>query len=340
MDLIKKYIYAIQRRLPAQNKDDIAKEINSLIFDELEGKFGKKDEYTAEEIEKVIKEMGHPSQVAARYRGDKQLLIGPELYPVYKMVLAITGGFTALGLVISFIVNVIEQAVEKGATLGLFISNFANLLSGVFSSLLGIVGFITIIFALVQYYGKFEKDSIDMYEDWKPKDLPDLPEQRDRVKRIEPILGMFFITVGFVLLNYYVIDGNLPMTIKTNESITVLPIFSLDALRQYLPLWNLSLISSFALQVVLLVRGKWTLGERLFELSIALLGIVITATMINGPMIISTVEMVKEFGAAEWISTLEQYYYTVLKVFLGFGIFGVVVNVIKIIVQQARKANV
>jgi len=30
MEVIKKYIYAIQRRLPAQNKDDIAKEIKRL----------------------------------------------------------------------------------------------------------------------------------------------------------------------------------------------------------------------------------------------------------------------------------------------------------------------
>ena len=340
MELITKYIYAIQRRLPAHNKDDIAKEINSLIFDELEGKFGKKDEYTAEEIEQVIKEMGHPSQVAARYRGDSQLLIGTELFPIYKMVLAIVGGSVALGLVISFIVKVINDAVENGATLMMFFSNFAQLLGGLFSALLSVVGIITIVFALVQHYGKFEKKDIDMYEDWKPKDLPDLPEERDRVKRWEPLVAMFFITIGFVILNYYVIDGNLPIWINPQSDVTIIPIFNVEALRQYLPLWNLSLFASFALQVVLLVRGKWTLGERLLELSIALLGIVITATMINGPMIISTAGLIKEFGAMDWMGSIEKYYYIALKVALGFGIFGVVVNVIKIIVQQARKANV
>jgi len=340
MDIINKYIYAIQRRLPTQNKDDIAKEIKSLIYDELEGKFGKQNEYTNEEIEEVITEMGHPREVASRYRGDKQLLIGAELFPIYKMVLAISAGATTLGLVISFIVKAVNHAATEAITLGFFIGSFAELFASLFSSLLGLVGSLTIIFALIQHYGKFDKEDINMYEDWKPKDLPDLPEEKDRVHRWEPIVAMFFIALGFAILNYYVAAGNLPFIINQGTEITVLPIFSVDALRQYLPLWNLSLGLSFALQIVLLVQGKWNLGPRLFDISISLLGIVILATMINGPMIISTEGMLHEFGHSYWLDTLQKYYYVALKVFMGFGIFGIVVNVIKIIFQQARKANV
>jgi len=241
MEVIKKYIYAIQRRLPAKNKDDIAKEIDSLIFDELEGRFGKRDEYTNEEIEAVIKEMGHPREVAGRYRDDKQLLIGPELFPIYKMVLTIAGGATTLGLVVSFIVKVINEAASGGASMWLFVSNFGQLVGSLFSALLGLVGSITIIFALIQHFGKFDAIDVDIYEDWRPKDLPDLPEDRDRVFRWEAIVSMVFIVFGAVLLNYYVAAGNLPFVINEGSGITVLPIFSIEALKQYLPLWNLSL---------------------------------------------------------------------------------------------------
>lgn len=340
MEVIKKYIYAIQRRLPAQNKDDIAKEINSLIFDELEGKFGKRDEYTNEEIEEVLKEMGHPREVAARYRGDKQLLIGPELFPIYKMVLAITAGATTLGLVISFIVKVINEAAAGDATLWLFASNFGQLLGGLFSALLGLVGSMTIIFAVIQHFGKFDEMDVDIYEDWKPKDLPDLPEEKDRVSRWEPIVGMIFIVFGAVLLNYYVAAGNIPYMVNPGSGISVLPIFSVEALKQYLPLWNLSLGLSFVLQIILLIQGKNTLGTRLFDIGISLLGIAILATMISGDMIISVEGLINEFGSHDWINAMQQHYYTFLKVIMGLSIFGIIVSVINLIVQQARKANV
>lgn len=340
MEIIKKYIYAIQRRLPASNKEDIAKEINSLIFDDLEGRYSQKDEYTSEEIETVIKDMGHPREVAARYRGDKQLLIGPELFPIYKMVLAIAAGGTTLGLVISFIVQAINDAVTQSATLWTFLGNFAQLLGSVFSALLSLVGVLTIVFGLIQHFGKFDTDELNIYDDWKPKDLPDLPEQKDRVRRWEPIVAMSFTVIGFVILNYYVARGNLPFVRTWGQEITVLPIFSVDALKQYLPLWNLSLGLSFALQIVLLVQGKYNLGARLFEIGISLLGIVILASLINGPMIVSMDGMINEFGQQDWMDILQKYYFVVLKVMMGFAIFGIVVNVIKIIVQQARKANV
>ena len=306
MEIIKKYIYAIQRRLPASSKEDIAKEINSLIFDELEGKYGKKDEYSSEEIESVIKEMGHPSQVAARYRGDKQLLIGPELFPIYKMVLAITIGATSLGLVISFIVRVINSAITQSATLSLFINNFLEMASSLFSVILSMVGIMTIVFAIIQHYGKFDSEDINMYNDWKPKDLPDLPEENDRVKIWEPIVAMFFIALGFVILNYYVAQGNLPIVINEGSNITILPIFSVEGLKQYLPLWNLSLGLSFALQIAVLVQGKWNIGTRLFDVAISLLGIVILATMINGDMIISIENLIREFGQQDWIDILQK----------------------------------
>ncbi len=340
MEIIKKYIYAIQRRLPAASKDDITKEITSLIYDELEGKFGKRDEYTNEEVEEVLKEMGHPREVAARYRGDKQLLIGPEIYPVYKMVLAIAAGGTTLGLVISYIIKTINQAMTEAATLRVFLTGFGELMGSLFSSLLALVGSITIIFALIQHFGKIGSEDMNIYEDWKPKDLPDLPEERDRVHRAGPIISMCFIAFGFALLNYYVAAGNIPFVSSFDSDVVVLPIFSVEALSRYLPFWNLSLGLSFVLQIILFIQGKWSLGTKLFEIGISLLGIVILAYMLRGPIIISLDGLIHEFGRQAWIDIINKNYYIVLKVVMGFSIFGIVVNIIKLIVQQARKANV
>ena len=44
MDLIKKYIYAVGKRLAKKQRLDIERELESSIFDTLEDKFGKNDE--------------------------------------------------------------------------------------------------------------------------------------------------------------------------------------------------------------------------------------------------------------------------------------------------------
>jgi len=340
MEIIKKYVYAVQRRLPAMGRDDLVKEITSLIYDELEGKFGKKDSYSNEEAEEVLKEMGHPREVASRYRGGSQTFIGPELMPLYKMVLAIAAGGTTIGLLISYIVRVINEAAAGTATLMIVLKGFAELLGGVFSALLAMVGSVTIIFALIQHFGKFDSKDINIYEDWSPKDLPDLPEKKDRISRAEPIIAMCFIVIGFVVLNYYVASGNIPFARNLSSNIVVLPVFSVEALSRYLPFWNLSLGLSFILQIILLVQGKRTLGTRLFEICISLFGIVILAALINGPMVISIDGLVHEFGYQSWMDSIDKYYYIVLRVMVVLSSIGVVGNTIAAIVQQARKANV
>jgi len=82
------------------------------------------------------------------------------------------------------------------------------------------------------------------------------------------------------------------------------------------------------------------LGTRLYDIGISLLGIAILATLISGDMIVSIEGMINEFGQQNWINIIKEYYYTFLKVIMGLSIFGVVVSVIKLVVQQARKANV
>ena len=154
------------------------------------------------------------------------------------------------------------------------------------------------------------------------------------------IIAMCFIVLGFVMLNYYVAAGNIPFARNLDSNIVVLPIFSVDALSRYLPLWNLSLGLSFLLQIILLVQGKRTLGTRLFEICISLLGIAILAALINGPMVISLDGLIHEFGHHSWMDSVEKYYYIVLRVMIVLSSIGIVGSIIAAIVQQARKANV
>lgn len=334
MELIERYIFAIKRRLPAKVSEDIAIEIRSLIYDELEGKFGEKEEFSKEEAETVMLEMGHPREVAERYRGDKQYLIGPELFPMYKMIVGIVIAANTLGFVISFIeqcFTMINPDLWQG------IKDFLIFLPQIFSSWWVSIGVITIIFALIERFTNFDgKEFIS--DGWKPRDLPELPEKSEIVRLWEPIVSISFIVIWIVCINSFIYsDGTI---VNNFSSITIFPTFNMVALRQYLPLWNLSIGLSLALQIVLLSARKWTFGTRIFEIIIDLFSIFILAVMLNGPSIFEFTSMgtlLSEFGST--IAILKHNYHTVIQVLMVISTIGLVIKIIKVIVNQSRKAK-
>lgn len=336
MELIERYIYSIRRRLLGSNKDDIVKEINSLIMDELEGKYGSKAEYTKDEIEAVLIEMGHPREVASRYRGDKQYLIGPEVFPIYKMMLAIVAGAVTLGLFVSFVVS--SFGAESSREIAL---NFLELIPSIFTALLGAIGGLTVAFWLMDRFAKFNKKELDFNEGWKPRDLPELPHESDRVRMWEPIMAIIFIIIWAVFINSYAGYGGMPYVKAFGDNVAIFPIFNIEAVRYILPLWNISIGLSLILQVILLKTGKWQLGTRIAEIGLNVFSIAILAVMITGPMLISFDGMIKIFEEPEFNAVnIQKYYYIGLKVIMGLSALGVVTNTIKLIAKQARKANV
>ncbi len=156
-------------------------------------------------------------------------------------------------------------------TAGYFMKSIAELIASVFSSALATVGSITIIFFLIQHFGNFDNEKVDFYEDWTPKDLPELPEEKDRVQVWEPIVAMFFIAVGFFFVNFFVAKGQLPYYMGEGSEVQILPIFNKDVVKSLLPLWNLSFGLSFINEIIMLIKRKRTLGTRLFEIGISLL---------------------------------------------------------------------
>ena len=338
MELIKRYIYAIERRLPKSGRDDIAKEIESIIMDELEGKYGAKATYSRDEIESVLLAMGHPRKVAARYRGDSGYLIGPDLFSFYWTVLWIVIGATAMGLIISYVIGYFEaEFTGMDAVL-----NFFEFIPSVISSVLSGIGAVTLIFILIERFGvkKHEKD-FDINEGWKPRDLPELPQEKDKVSLAEPIVVITLLIIWAVFINTYARTGGVQFLAGLSDEITLLPIFNIEMVRQLLPLWNLQISVSLVLYLILMVQGKWRFGTRLLEIGSDLIGIAVLIMMINGPMLFSfnSLNAMMTEGVMP-MTSIEMYYYIILKVILAIAILGIVVKTIKTIVRQARQMNV
>lgn len=97
MNLFKKkspldnYISEVRSYLPRKNREDILEELRA----NLEERLADRCEESAETLDdaaiiKILSEFGHPLRIAAEYQGGNRSLIGPTLYPFYRMSIMVS----------------------------------------------------------------------------------------------------------------------------------------------------------------------------------------------------------------------------------------------------------
>jgi hypothetical protein len=101
MEVIDRYIYAVTQRLPEQQREDIKRELQSLIEDMLEERIST-GQASKEDVESVLLELGHPNELAVKYRGNERYLIGPMLIDTYLTTLKIVLASIIIGLTAFF----------------------------------------------------------------------------------------------------------------------------------------------------------------------------------------------------------------------------------------------
>ena len=98
MDLIERYLQALKFALPAQQRDDIIKELRDSILSQIEEKETEVGHpLTENEQVELLKKLGSPVHLASRYR-KQQHLIGATVFPIYWKVLKASLGLAFLVL--------------------------------------------------------------------------------------------------------------------------------------------------------------------------------------------------------------------------------------------------
>jgi hypothetical protein len=249
METVERYIYAVTRKLPEKQRDDIEKELRGLIEDMLEDRTSGQEPSTAD-IEEVLIELGSPSEMADQYREKKQYLIGPGIVNTYFLVLKIVLAAIAFGitvaLTIGYFVNPPQSLFE------IIINYFGTLIAALFQGF----AWVTIIFAVIERYdpsaGKGTED-----EKWTPADLPPLPSRETVIGPIEPIVGLIFAIIGFVIFN--TADHLIGIYFVSEEGATrVIPLFNHEVFRSLLPLLNIMIAIGVIKESLKLIVGKWT----------------------------------------------------------------------------------
>lgn len=83
---LERYMADVKSYLPRKNRADIIEELQANLSEKLADQAEASGAELSEEAEiRMLSEFGHPLRVAASYQGSGRSLIGPTLYPFYRM---------------------------------------------------------------------------------------------------------------------------------------------------------------------------------------------------------------------------------------------------------------
>jgi hypothetical protein len=326
MKLIDRYVAEVGRRLAlVKGRKDIENELRSTLEDMLEDRAQKAGRPRDEAMEiELLKEYGAPDKVAATYN-PHPYLIGPRMFPFFMTVLKIVLTVLIIVLLVTTGIRVATLSPMSGPE---FARAIGEGLAGIVSAAIAAFGNIVLVFAILERFVPASEFKLDEGEKWDPASLLKEPEPTD-VKMWEPILAIVFIFIALSIFNFnpqligfYNFDGH---------TWTVIPVLT-DAFFRWLPLMNIAWVAEIVLNGLLLRTGRWDMPTRLLSIGIKIFQIVILYLLFTGASILAiTPESLKASGifdpdTAQTLGTLAQ---TGIRIALGLGIFGTVVEIIK-----------
>ncbi len=260
MNLVDRYIHEVGRYIPPRKRGDILTELRSLLVDTLEDRFGETP--SDSQVEELLKEFGRPKEVAASYHPQSQYLVGPALYPLFRMV---------AGIVVASVLG--AQAIAWG--IGIFVAgeSFAPLeiISSLVNSVPISLGWVLITFMILQYFDA--KPHLEE-EPWDPTKLPEINPEQD-IKRGELIFGLVFGVLALVLVAFF------PQWIGfiTTPGGKFYPN---PVIIDNLTLIIISLAAGVGLNVFLLWRSRWQPGTRLLKFGLELYNVFVLSLLVIG----------------------------------------------------------
>jgi hypothetical protein len=198
MELLERYLQAVQTHLPKSQQDDILKDLKENLRAQIE------ERETAEgrplnedELADILKRHGHPLFVAMRYR-QKRRFVGSTLFPIYWFVMKVILALAVLGYAVSALV-LIAQGKSLLEVIGA-VFRYAGAALPVFAA-------VTITFAVLDIsnskLGLLERATKEWNEQFNPRRLPALRPVSDApgakpIPRFKTGFDLLF-NVAFVL---------------------------------------------------------------------------------------------------------------------------------------------
>lgn len=272
-ELIDRYVYAVTRRLPARLRNDIDKELHSLIEDMLDARC---DGLLPEDrdVRVILTELGTPSELAMRYMPEgRDHLIGPAYYSQYKMVTGIVLASVTFGLVLSGFISFFTDSSE--ALYFTLFSWIGTLITG----LIAAFGAVTFIFAV------FERKNIALNFGGSELDsLPPVPEKKSVIPKGEPIAGIIFSVIFCVIF----LAAPQIICAKFGADQPFIPVFNVDLIHQLWYIFVALTILGIARESFKLYEGRYTKRLAIVTVVSDILSAALTLVLLSSQQILNS----------------------------------------------------
>jgi hypothetical protein len=260
MSMLDRYIHEVGRYLPRKNREDIQVELRSSVVDTLEDRFGENP--SEEQVAELLKEFGRPREVAASYFPQGQYLVGPALYPLFRMVSWIVVVAVLGAQLLAWGVGMLVEGETFSA-----LAMLASLVNSVPASL----GWVLITFMILQ---RLDARPYLKEENWDPKQLPEI-ESGEEIKPGETIVGLVFsvLFLGLVTLAPQWIGFITTPGGKFYPNPVIL---------DNLTLIQVALLANVLFDVYQLSRRQWELATRLIKMGLEVLSIFVLVVLVQG----------------------------------------------------------
>ena len=160
-EMIETYLEVVAAQLPKDQAEDITAELRDEILARMEDREAALGRGLNEaEVEDLLREVGHPLMVAARYGSQPKSLVGPELYPWWMFAVRIgVMGLVALA-VVRFATGVLFADMNVGEAFGRAISGFVH-------GLMSVIGGLTFAGWIIER----QAEKPEFLTQWKVRDL-------------------------------------------------------------------------------------------------------------------------------------------------------------------------
>lgn len=321
--LVKRYLYDVTRRLPANQREDIEKELGGLIEDMLAGRCGGADP-AAKDIEAVLLELGEPAALADTYRGSKRYLIGPDYYDTYVTVLKIVLLATGFGMTLAMTISAVFSGSADVA------ESIGKVLASIISALFQAFCWVTIAFAVSERYGA--KAGKPPEKGWRPADLPDIPEKKSKIKKSDAVAGIIFGVLAIILFNA---APQLLGVYARGDTLLSIPVFDLEHLRGVMPFINTIFFLGLLKEFMKLIFQKYSLKFAALNAALNIGLIILTVIVFFDPAIWNP-DFARDIQAAFDLKEdihIQAFWPRVPRIGAGLAVFGYAVDTIAAFVK-------
>lgn len=234
MDMVERYIAAVQRELPEKKRDDISRELKANILDQIDALESQQGSVSDAEVAELLKVMGHPRKVALQFCPPTPLVTA-QLMPLYLHTL-----YMVLGVL--FVISTVEIT---GRWLGGAEMSLLLFMKGIASDFLasGYFAFttITIGFAVMSRSRKKETAEVAGTCKWSPEKLPAAGKSWQHIS-LQNIFSDLATLLFLVMLIWYPLwqPDSGTQSIFTEQALTILRWFTpVIAIATAHSLWQL-----------------------------------------------------------------------------------------------------